>query len=287
MCFIMVSRALAYIRITRPPNGILMFLAVLVGVLFSESKSLTPEQFILAFVTAYGLNSSSMVVNDYFDVEADSISNPTRPIPAGLISGKAALTYTALLAAAGLLSAALTSTVCFGFAALAYLASFLYNAKLKKSGFVGNITVSFDVVAPFIYGALISDGAVNERVLSFALLAFLSNTGREVIKGTVDVEGDEKREVRTVARVRGVKPAAALGASLYLAAVILSPLPYLLGYVGWMYLPAVLVADIGFTYSAFSVLKDPTPPSARRHKGLTLLWMLVALISFMIGGFFR
>ena len=274
----------AYISITRPLNGILMFIAVLVGVLFSENRVITLDKALLAFTTSFGLNASSMVINDYFDREIDKINHPSRPIPAGIITGGEAIVYSILLASLGLMTAILISIPAFLFASFAYVVAVLYNAYLKKTGFIGNMLVSVDVVAPFLYGSIISDGMINTRVLSFALLAFLSNTGREVVKGMVDVVGDEIRSVNTIARVHGLKTAAKTGGVLYLSAVILSPLPYLLEYVTIYYLPLVALADIGFIYSALSIIKNPIPENAKKQKNLTLIWMLIALLSFIVGG---
>jgi geranylgeranylglycerol-phosphate geranylgeranyltransferase len=263
-----------------------MFVAVLVGVVFSEQRNFQTLHILLAFLTAYGLTGSSMALNDYFDREVDAVNNPTRPIPSGSVSPGSAVALSAVLAALGLASAALISPQSLTVASAAFAAASAYNWKLKKTGLAGNMVVSFTVVAPFLYGSVISDGVVSGRVGVFALLAFLANTGREVIKGMTDVEGDARRNVMTIARVRGLQAAARLGAALYLAAVALSPLPYLLGVAGPLYLPAVSLADAGFVYSCFKLLKNPDPETARRQKNLTLLWMLTALVSFLLGGLY-
>jgi geranylgeranylglycerol-phosphate geranylgeranyltransferase len=275
-----------YLRLTRPPNAFLMFVAVLVGVVFSEQRNFQTLHILLAFLTAYGLTGSSMALNDYFDREVDAVNNPTRPIPSGGVSPGSAVALSAVLAALGLASAALISPQSLIVASAAFAAASAYNWKLKKTGLAGNMVVSFTVVAPFLYGSVISDGVVSGRVGVFALLAFLANTGREVIKGMTDVEGDARRNVMTIARVRGLQAAARLGAALYLAAVALSPLPYLLGVAGPLYLPAVSLADAGFVYSCFKLLKNPDPETARRQKNLTLIWMLTALVSFLLGGLY-
>ena len=275
-----------YLRLTRPPNAFLMFVAVLVGVVFSEQRNFQTLHILLAFLTAYGLTGSSMALNDYFDREVDAVNNPTRPIPSGSVSPGSAVALSAVLAALGLASAALISPQSLIVASAAFAAASAYNWKLKKTGLAGNMVVSFTVVAPFLYGSVISDGVVSGRVGVFALLAFLANTGREVIKGMTDVEGDARRNVMTIARVRGLQAAARLGATLYLAAVALSPLPYLLGVAGPLYLPAVSLADAGFVYSCFKLLKNPDPETARRQKNLTLIWMLTALVSFLLGGLY-
>ncbi len=275
-----------YLRLTRPPNAFLMFVAVLVGVVFSEQRNFQTPHILLALLTAYGLTGSSMALNDYFDREVDAVNNPTRPIPSGSVSPGSAVALSAVLAALGLVSAVLISPQSLMVASAAFAAASAYNWKLKKTGLAGNMVVSFTVVAPFLYGSVISDGFVSGRVGVFALLAFLANTGREVIKGMTDVEGDARRNVMTVARVRGPRAAARLGAAFYFAAVALSPLPYLMGITGPLYLPAVSLADAGFLYSCFKLLKNPDPETARRQKNLTLVWMLTALVSFLLGGLF-
>lgn len=279
------GRAAAFISLTRPPNGILMFIAVLAGVILSDSKSIDLTRALLSLVVAYSLNGSSMGFNDYFDREVDRVNAPERPIPSGIVTPSEALAFSSTLGAVGLLASALISAGCLIVAALSYLAALAYNASLKRSGLPGNMIVSLVVVAPFIFGAVMSDGYVSGRILAFAVPVFLSNTGREVIKGISDVEGDALRNVKSVARVLGLRKAAWIGAGLYLAAVGFSPVPYLLGYVSWPYIPLVAAADAGFIYSAYKILRRPERGMALRVKRETLLWMLLALAAFISGGF--
>lgn len=280
----MFSRKLkAFIELTRPPNGVLMFIAVLAGVALSDMKSLTLREALLSLLTAYTLNGSSMGFNDYFDMEVDKINAPTRPIPSGTISPGEAVILSSILASIGVISAALTSIGCLIVAVLSFLAAFTYNAKLKRLGILGNIVVSLVVAAPFIYGSVLSDGYVSIRLLTFIAPVILSNTGREVIKGISDVEGDALRGVKSIARIYGRKTAGKLGAALYISAVAISLLPYLLGLVSWLYVPIVAIADAGFIYSAASIAKRPNEPNALRVKNLTLLWMLIALVAFIAG----
>lgn len=279
------NKLIAYVKLTRPQNGIMMFIAVLVGVLFSESRSVTIYQAPLAFLTAFSLSGSSMAINDYFDRDVDAINSPGRPIPSGMVSPMSAIIFSFTLGVLGLAAAASTSYVCLAFATLVYASAILYNSLVKTTGLPGNMLVSFNVVAPFIYGSLMSDGTVGAKVLIFALLAFLANTGREIIKGISDVKGDTLRGVRSVARSMGERSAAVLGAALYVSAICLSPLPYILGYVSLLYVPIVLICDAGFIYSSVSIIRSPSKENAIRVKNQSLIWMFIALISFMAGGF--
>jgi geranylgeranylglycerol-phosphate geranylgeranyltransferase len=279
-----MSRKLrALLKLTRPPNSILMYIAVIAGIVLSDSKSFQSEKLVLALITAYGLCGSSMGFNDYFDREVDRVNAPWRPIPSGTISASETAAFSAALGILGLTSSALTSIQCLVVASIAYAASLAYNAWLKRSGLPGNMIVSGVVAAPFIYGSILSDGYISPRLATFILPVFLSNLGREIIKGISDVEGDSLRGVKSVARIMGPKFAARLGASLYMAAVAVSPLPYILGLVSWIYIPIVVAADAGFTYSAYRILRYHSRENALKVKSMTLIWMLLGLIAFITG----
>ena len=273
----------ALLSLTRPPNSILMYIAVIVGIMLSDTRSLRIQELILSFITAYGLCGSSMGFNDYFDREVDKVNAPWRPIPSGKISEAEAIILSSIIGGLGLAAAAAISPQCFLVAVLAFSAALIYNARLKKTGFVGNLIVSFVVVIPFIYGAVLADGYISAKLITFILPAYLSNLGREVIKGISDVEGDALRDVRSVARIKGRGFAAKLGAVFYLVAVFLSPLPYLLRLVSWLYLPLVAAADAGFIWSAYSIVVEPSKENSLKVKNLTLVWMLIALAAFLVG----
>lgn len=274
----------AYLSLTRPPNGILMFIGILAGIALSHSKTVDLIDLTYSFITAYSLNGSSMILNDYFDREVDKINAPHRPLPSGLITPSQALVYSSILGIVGTLSSLLISLYCMFIAIASYAAAIFYNMSLKKSGLLGNFTVSLVVTAPFIFGSTMSDGYITDRIIVFIIPVLLSNTGREVIKGISDIEGDAIREVRSIARIMGARSAGLIGSTLYVLAIAFSPAPYFLGYVSDIYLPIVLVADAGFAYSAYSILKWPSRENAARVKNQTLIWMLIALIAYILGG---
>jgi geranylgeranylglycerol-phosphate geranylgeranyltransferase len=182
------------------------------------------------------------------------------------------------------LSLALTLRILnFLIALVAVILMLYYNKFGKKTGLPGNAVVSVNLAVPFIFGGAI--GGVNATLCVFAVLAFLAGMGREVIKGMADVAGDSKRGVRTLAVAKGLSVASKTGASFFVVAVLLSTIPVALRMVSWLYVPIVLVCDIGFLYSAYSILTDPSPRNAVTSKNQALLWMLLGLIAFIAGGF--
>src|SRR3989337_3669590 len=140
-----------------------------------------------------------------------------------------------------------------------------YNAKVKKLGLIGNALVSTNVAVPFIYGGFAS-GSPSWSLAIFALLACLSNTGREIMKGIVDVAGDTAKGVKSVAATKGNAQAGKESALLILWAVLLSVLPILFGLVSFYYIPLVAICDIGFLLTSYSIVSNPTPENDVRRK---------------------
>src|SRR5207245_4156645 len=99
-----------------------------------------------------------------------------------------------------------------------------YNTRGKKTGLIGNAVVSFNVALPFFYGGL-AVNSIGPLLFIFSVVAFLANFAREVAKGIADVKGDNLRQVRTLAVVRGTKVAALTSTGLFIIAGLLSLLP--------------------------------------------------------------
>lgn len=267
----------------RLPNCFMIGFAVIVGEFISSPVVLTTSAF-YGFMAGFLLLGASMVLNDYFDREIDAINEPQRPIPSGTVTGQEALSFALVLASLGLLASARTGIATLLIAALSLLIMVSYNARIKKTGLLGNMFVSMNVAIPFIYGGF-AVARPNWAVTIFALLAFLSSVGREIVKGISDVPGDTSRGVRSIAATKGNKVAAKYGATFFVAAVLLSVLPPLLGLVTYLYIPLVIICDIGFLLTTYSILSNSTAQSAKRNKKYVLLWMLFGLLAFLMGTF--
>ncbi len=272
---------------SRPLNSAMMGFAVLVGeaIAIKGPPPLLPS--VWGFITAFTLSSASMAINDYYDHTVDAVNEPTRPIPSGLVSPSEALAYASLLSTIGLGLAWLISVQCLILATFSLVVSLGYNTRGKQTGLVGNLMVSLCVAIPFVYGGLIVTTlgkGFEMPILFFSLMAFLSNTGREVTKGIVDVEGDTVRGIRTVAIRFGSGKAARVAAGFYLSAVGLSVAPLLYEWVSLVYAPFIIVADVGFIVSSLLLLSNHSRDNARRTKGLVLAWMGLGLIAFVAGG---
>lgn len=282
----MPSRILAFLRIIRPVNSLMMGLGVVLSEIIALQGVPDFKVVFLGFLTAFLLTASSMVLNDYFDFEVDLVNAPWRPLPSGLVRRDEALIYFALLTFIGVFSSILISIECFLLACLATFISSLYNAWGKKYGLIGNFMVSFCVALPFLFGSIAIRSYGSLLLQIFSLAAFLSNTGREVVKGIIDVEGDKVRGVKTVAMIYGERIASMVAFAFILGAIFIGALPLLIGIISWLYLPFYLLSCIGFLFDSTLLILDPSPIKAKAIKSRILIYMLLAMLAAVIGGLF-
>jgi len=259
-------------------------LAVLVAETIGLGTLPNPTQAIFGFLTAFLLLAGTMVFNDIQDVQVDRVNSPNRPIPSGKVTIRQAYGLSVVFSAFALLSSLVLGILTFLTALFALALMAYYNTHGKKTGLLGNVVVSFNVALPFFFGGL-AVNSLRPLLFIFFLLAFLANTAREVAKGIADVAGDSSKGIMTIAVMQGPKRAAELAAAFFVVAVLLSFLvPVLDQRVSMLYYPIVVVADLGFFYSSYRLIRDPTATTVRKVKSQVLVWMLLGLVGFFVGG---
>jgi geranylgeranylglycerol-phosphate geranylgeranyltransferase len=265
----------------------MMGFAVIIGATLASVDGLTSlwSTLVYGFITGFMLTAASMAINDYYDREIDALNEPNRPIPSGAVKPRAVLVFASVLTALGFSAAYLTNTsmLCLLAAVIAWMTFAAYTRVGKRSGLPGNLLVSICVAIPFIYGSIAVVNAVAMNVLIFAAMAFLSNTGREITKGIVDVQGDRTQNVKTLAVRYGDRMAAFSAVFFYIAAVLLSPMPWFLNLVSFRFIPLVIITDIGLVLSSLMLLKNHSRGNARKVKKTVLLWFIVGLLAFIAG----
>jgi geranylgeranylglycerol-phosphate geranylgeranyltransferase len=271
------------LRLIRPLNCIVMSFAVLVGASLTGLGNLHWMDLLFGAITAFTLTGAAMAVNDYHDFDIDSINEPNRPIPSGQVSLKASLVVTAIMSLIGLSFAFMISPYCLIFALAAWIIMVTYSTIGKRTGFLGNLLVSTCIAAPFLFGSIVAVNMVTINILLFASMAFLSNTGREITKGIVDIEGDRQYRIKTLAVVFGSKNAALAAAIFFIFAVCISPIPLILDIVSIWFIPFVLVADVGLFWCSISLLENPERENSRKIKKIVLLLFIFGLFSFIFG----
>ena len=193
----------AYIFITRPVNVLITFLVVIVGALICIISDYSIYKILLAAFSAALTAGAGNIINDIFDIEADKINHPERPLAKGIISTKSAwieyflLTLLAVAASSFINRTALTIVI------LTSVLLYLYSARLKKIPLLGNITVAYLTGLAFIFGGV---SVYNIRGAFIpAIFAFFINFIREIIKDMNDIEGDTKFAVQTFPKRFGIK----------------------------------------------------------------------------------
>ena len=286
----------AFVRLIRPINCIMMGFAVFVGVILASIAPNQPaiDQFgdlnwlhiLFGFLTGFTFCAAAMVINDYYDRKIDAVNEPSRPIPSGRIKPKEAIAFMVMLIVVGFIFSLLVvpfGLLCFIVAAASLAITSIYLTVGKRSGLPGNFLVSACVAIPFIYGSITAVGTVGLNVLLFASMAFLSNTGREITKGIVDIKGDKLENVRTMAVRYGEKFAALSAVVFYLVAVALTPVTWFLGLVSFWFVPLVLVTDVGLVVCSVLLILDHSREKARKIKNVVLILFLVGLLAYIFG----
>jgi len=282
-----MARLSGFVRLMRPLNCTMMGFAVLVGAVLVDPQLVVAHWLwiVYGFLTGFTLCAAAMVINDYYDRAIDAINEPNRPIPSGLVKPNEAQAFVGLLSAVGFTFALLVSVLCFAVAAASLVIVATYLTVGKRSGLPGNFLVSACVATPFIYGSVAVAGTVGLNVVFFALMAFLSNTGREITKGIVDVAGDKAENVKTLAVRYGEKSAAVAAAVFYISAVALTPIPWFMGLVSMWFIPFVLATDLGLAGCSVLLLMDHSREKARKIKNAVLLLFILGLLAYIFGSF--
>jgi len=243
--------------------------------------------FVAGIDAAVGLTAVAMVVtavavaagnaiNDYFDREIDAINRPARPIPRGAVSPRGALAVAAGWFVLAVALAALLPPLSIAIAAVNLVALVTYTTVFKGTPGLGNVLVSYLVGSTFLFGG----AAVGKptAVVVLALLAGLSTFAREIIKDVEDVAGDREEGLSTLPIAIGERRALWLAAGALVVAVAVSPVPYLTGTFGGVYLLGVGVADAVMLFACYESFTDPAA-AQRRFKYGTFL----AAVAFVAG----
>lgn len=277
----------AGLELIRPANCAMIGFAVIIGFFVSKPVEVKVVQAALGFLTGFFICAYSMSINDIYDLEVDRVNRPQRPIPSGRVSTQAAFRLSLLVLVAGIATSVLTlSPLAVVIATLYAFLSWLYNSRAKQTGLPGNLIIASSLAIPFIYGGVVSEGSLTRSLLlMMAFTSFFSGVGREVVKAMADIEGDAKRGISSVARSKGLRPAASVGAAFFVLAVVTSWVPLVLGVANSFYAYGVVVPDLIFTYLAASILVKHDPANAHRVKRVALAGMAVGLVVFVGGAF--
>ncbi|MFP8955763.1 geranylgeranylglycerol-phosphate geranylgeranyltransferase [Natrialbaceae archaeon A-CW3] len=264
------------LELTRPLNVVAASVLTFIGAFVAGGVADAPVQVGAAVgATALAVGAGN-AINDYFDREIDQINQPQRAIPRGAVSPRGALVFSIALFL-GAVSLALTLPVAaITIAAINLVALVTYTEYFKGLPGVGNALVAYLVGSTFLFGG----AAVGDLWTAFVLflLAAIATLTREIIKDVEDIEGDREEGLNTLPIAIGERRSLQLAAGLLIVAVLASPLPYLLGDFGVVYLLVVIPADLVMLYAAIESFDDPTAGQSHLKYG-----MFLAAAAFIVG----
>lgn len=257
-------------------------LCVVLGMLLAASSVPSPTSVALGFIAMFCISGTALILNDYFDVETDRVNAPQRPIPSGLVTPRAALVLSFVVAAIGLLASAALGVTAFVTALVVWVVGVLYNWRYKRSGLPGNLMVAFSVGMTFIFGGIAVGEPLSIHAWWFGAIAFLMDLGEEIAADAMDAEGDKLIGSRSLALVRGRMFALRTSAAVFGALIVVSLAPFAVGLIPPVYLWAIVVMD-SVTLVATVRLLDERTQNPRTYiraiylSGLAAVALVIAL----------
>jgi geranylgeranylglycerol-phosphate geranylgeranyltransferase len=250
---------------------------VLLGQLLALGYFPTLGLVFFGFVSVFLISASTLILNDYFDVETDRINAPYRAIPAGLVTRSEVLALFAGVTALGFAASAWISLQALVVGTLVWLVGFLYNWRFKRLGLAGNLMVAFSVGMTFIYGGLTVGLPFEKIVWFFALTVALIDLGEEIANDAMDAEGDRLAGSQSLAIRFGSEAAIRISAAIFFAVVLLSVFPLAMGWMDWVDFLPLLLMD-GVILYAIKQFLDPGSPQRRK----LLRWVYLSGLGSML-----
>jgi len=259
---------------------------VLLGEIIALGGFPSLSQALPAFLSVFFISGSALILNDYFDLEVDRVNAPERPLPSGVVTPREVVLLAMVVTVFGLSTALIIGWQVFVFAVFVWVVGVLYNWRFKQSGLPGNLMVAFSVGSTFVFGGMAVGQPIHLRVWFFALIAFLIDLAEEIAGDAMDAEGDKLRGSKSLAILFGKRTAVRVVVSLFILVVLLSILPYLLGWMGIGYLIPVLLTDGMILYSVAHLASSQTPEAGRRFMRRIYLGATFAMLAFVVSQFF-
>ncbi len=220
------------LRLIRYPNLIFIILSqygiqyLIINPVLSQydvSGSLSNFEFFLLVLSTTLIAAGGYIINDYFDVQIDSINKPEKLFIDKTIKRRHAILLHQIFSGISIIIGIYLAWKVHNFKLLmiqpiAITMLWFYSTNYKKQPFIGNILVSFltafVIIIVCIYQTelfydlnLYTNAAAYSifiTVFFYFVFAFLVSMMREIVKDMQDIEGDEKYHCRTLPIVIGI-----------------------------------------------------------------------------------
>lgn len=254
--------------------------SVAVGLFIAHGDVLT-WQALAAGISAWFICGAANAANDYYDVAADRVNKPLRPLAAGLLHPGHALALALVLSGGGIITGVWVSPVHGVIALCAVGLSWLYNAGWIRRGLLGNIIVSAVAATAFIYGGLLG----GEPALALIPTGFAGffHLGREMIKDIEDARGDTDAQRRSIPIQHGVHHTLILISAAFAVLILITLIPVYYEWFGLSYAGLVLLVDAVLLYVLWSLWRDTSPQRAGRMSRLLKMNMALGILALFLG----
>lgn len=239
------SRVADLAALIRLRNLVIAAVGVAAGAVLVRGRVDFPPYVLAAMLSGMLLGAAGNTANDLYDVEADRVNRPDRPLASGAVGRDTALVLGGLAGGVGLLLAWWVGGLVLWLALAALAVMLVYSPLLKPFGPLGNLAVALIAALPLVYGAAAA-GAWQVGLVPFGLAALL-HLAREIVKDIEDVAGDRAAVPprRTIPIVWGEAAAYVAAAAVLVAFVPLALAPWFARWYGWRYGALASLAALG------------------------------------------
>lgn len=303
----------AFLKLVRWPN--LVFI-IITQVLFSyaiiqpafQQAQLKPNihglYFILLVIASVFIAAAGYIINDYFDINIDSINKPEKLIVDKIINRRWVLAWHLVLSLIGVgigfYIDRKTGVMMLGFAnMISVVLLFFYSISLKKKLLIGNILISILSAwvvlvitwceSRFYINALKSDIVIDLNKITrltflYAGFAFIISLIREVIKDLEDMEGDRRYGCKTMPIVWGIN-ASKVFIAVWLIVLIASLIiiqVYAIQLKWWLSIVYTMLFVIIPLFKIFKELYKAKTPQDYHQLSIWVKWVMLSGIVSMI-----
>jgi geranylgeranylglycerol-phosphate geranylgeranyltransferase len=282
---------LAWPRLIRLWNVLLSGAAAVVGAYLTSGR-IDMSAWLLISLAPMLITAAGNIQNDLDDLEIDRLNRPDRPLVTNAIRPAHAKSIMVLFYFAGLVTAGILGWIPLIIATMVVVLLNLYNASWSRLPGIGNLAVSLMGALPVIYGGVSIEAASPTRFMvepllvpfSAAVIAFWLHLSRELLKDTVDIDGDRASGRRTLPILYGCVAAMRIGALAMLMAAAASLWLGTTGLLGPLYLFGICVTVLpALLLGAAQCWWRPFTPIASLWAGWLKVIMLAGLVWMLLG----
>jgi len=258
-----------------------------------QSLFQTPA-FIISSINTILIMSSSMIINDIFDIKNDLIDHPHRPLVNGNITISEAIGYLiGLLSITEILSIRFLPENLQNIVHLSIINIFLYTPIYKKIPFIKNIFCAIMISFSLFFSGLSATKGLMATIPNFSILSialsilFFASWYNELLLDMTDIIGDRENRIYTVPVIYGQKPAWLFSGFLLFFNILSNSLSlsYLFGKWLGMILPCIFSSVV---YDYFLIEKESYSKISIKNAVKNTRKQLFILVLFLCGltGFF-